>query len=171
MLMKLTKQNKGCGLSVFFPRSPGQAPYGTKPAFAKRADYPEPPSVVSRSRIPRCPGGLYRGSIAGLGLELFPGSGVLPGPARVQYCELGEPSSATWTAAAECPEEGDPPARGGLQPRFPKEPSPQAADDSLTPKETSSAWKSRGSRGEGKGRGRKSVANQLRTVTCIHLLI
>ena len=35
-----------------------------------------------KARIPRCPGGLYRGSIARFWLrpELFPGIGVLPGP-------------------------------------------------------------------------------------------
>jgi len=53
-------------LSVFtaFSRSPGQAPKGARSACAKRAAYSDPPPRSPSSRIPRCPGCLYRGSIA-----------------------------------------------------------------------------------------------------------
>jgi hypothetical protein len=33
-------------VECLFGRSPGQAPYGTNSAFAKRAAYPDPPPVV-----------------------------------------------------------------------------------------------------------------------------
>jgi hypothetical protein len=41
-----------------FLRSQGQAPYGTKPACAKRATYPDLPPRSPSPRIPRRPGGL-----------------------------------------------------------------------------------------------------------------
>ena len=55
-----TRRRAGLGsvCRVFFFLSPGQAPYGTKPACAKRASYPDPPPRSPRPRIPRLPDGL-----------------------------------------------------------------------------------------------------------------
>ena len=65
----------------FISRSPGQALYGAKSACAKRAATRYPPPRSPPSGIPRCPGGLYRGSIAQVWLrhEMFPSIGSSPG--------------------------------------------------------------------------------------------
>ena len=64
-------------LSVYFEG------HRTEPltGLLQRAPKGRPTPRSPASRIHRCPGGLCRGSIARVRPELFPGIGVLPGPA------------------------------------------------------------------------------------------
>jgi hypothetical protein len=67
----------GVCVESLFLRSPGQAPYWLD-RRAPKGGLPGTPPRSPPSRIHRCRGGLYRGSIAQvwLGPELFPGIGV-----------------------------------------------------------------------------------------------
>jgi hypothetical protein len=103
--------------------SRGQAPYGTKPACAKRAARTPPPVV---------PHPKFLAAQAAYTEALLPGSAwirIVPrlwGPPRAShrfpYCEYGNPSSPAGTAAAECPWEEEPPDRVGSSADFPKSP-------------------------------------------------
>ena len=78
------------------------------------------------SRIHRCPGGLCRGSIARVGSELFPGIGVLPGPATESHIVnrgallLALFNSPFGQPQPKVPERKSHPRGKPLQPRFSK---------------------------------------------------
>ena len=81
-----------CVLVVYFLRTPSRVPYGTPPACANRAAYPDPPPRSPPPRIHRRPGGLPWTALMRPALmpgclrpELFPGIGVLPGPATESH--------------------------------------------------------------------------------------
>jgi hypothetical protein len=116
----------GCVLSVYFLRSPSRAPYRTPSACAKRATYSDPPPRSPSPIIHRCPGGLCRGSIARVGSELFPGIGVLPGPATESHIVnrgallLALFNSPFGQPQPKVPERKSHPRGKPLQPRFSK---------------------------------------------------
>ena len=73
----------GCLFFKVTEPSPLQDSFGVR----QKGDRLGPPPRSPSSRIHCCPGGLYRGPIARVGVrpELFPGIGVLPGPATESY--------------------------------------------------------------------------------------
>ena len=73
---------------IIFSKSPGQAPYGALNRRVKKGGLPGTPPHSPSPRIPRCPGGLYLGSIARVRLrpELFSVIGILSGPATGFGC-------------------------------------------------------------------------------------
>ena len=96
-------------VECLFLRTPSRAPYRTPPACANRgAAYPDPPPVVPHPES--------IAAQAAYAEALLPGSAPARivsrhwGPPRacyrVPYCDKGDPSG---TAAAECPEEEEPP--------------------------------------------------------------
>ena len=75
-------------VGCLFLRTPSRAPYRTPPACANRAAYPDPPPVVP-TQNPSTP---RRPTVDGTALlpgclrpKLFPGIGVLPGPATESH--------------------------------------------------------------------------------------
>ena len=104
----------------FISRSPGQALYGAKSACAKPAATRDPPPRSPPSGIPRCPGGLYRGSIAQGKARNVSQHWVLPGPATGSHIvNRGTPVASLGQPQLNVPEKKSHPLRGPCSPDFP----------------------------------------------------